>query len=292
MKKTLFLLLFAIVATVGFAQEDKAMTARLEGKYEQVKYKFLDEHKKDGFYEIKQNGKYGVCDISGKEIIAPNKYEFVTRVFNEEGYRVKIGEYWGWCNLKGKEIIAPTKYTSVWHCKKDNIFIVRKEKLGGVCNSEGKEIIPCKYDELIPFNVAEGVILLKLSNKYGYADTKGNILIDFQYESAESFKNGVAMVSKDGSSFLISNPLKDGGSKTLSALSTKTGQARSAVDTDIPTTSKNDPETFVFIIANENYDNFNVTNVKKQSVSTGKNVQTPKITVSDKMMQQWQNVKF
>ena len=60
MKKVAFLTVFAMIATMGFAQEDKAVTEKLKQKYEDVSFQDYSSQK---YYIVKQNGKYGVCDI-------------------------------------------------------------------------------------------------------------------------------------------------------------------------------------------------------------------------------------
>ena len=68
-----------------------------------------------GWIYVRRNGAEGVCDISGKEIIAPDKYSFVN-FHPEEGHTgwfgVKIDEEEGACDMTGREII-PCKFKSI-----------------------------------------------------------------------------------------------------------------------------------------------------------------------------------
>lgn len=42
--------------------------------------------------------------------------------------------------------------------------------------------------------ISEGLALVRVGNKYGYADEKGNIAIPLQYDDAGSFISGVAYI--------------------------------------------------------------------------------------------------
>ncbi len=64
----------------------------------------------------------------------------------------------------------------------------------GVINKDGCEILPCgsaKYNA-----IGEGLIVVIKDGKYGYVDTSGNLVIPYQYDSAERFSEGLAPVAK------------------------------------------------------------------------------------------------
>lgn len=52
-----------------------------------------------------------------------------------------------------------------------------------------------KYDELYPFS--EGLAAVKKNEKFGFINTKGELVIPCQYQYAGSFKDGLACVVKD-----------------------------------------------------------------------------------------------
>lgn len=83
-----------------------------------------------GWFSVSRNGKEGACDITGKEIIVPEKYDFVY-FLDKEGY---VGYYS--VEMNGKE---------------------------GVCDITGKEIIPCRYENIIYY---DGFEYANSDNKY------------------------------------------------------------------------------------------------------------------------------
>lgn len=79
-------------------------------------YTFICYHTMDGgwFSVDKGNKEYGVCDITGKEIIAPGRYDDAY-YRNKDGYvyvDVKLNGKEGVCDGNGREIIAP-RYESL-----------------------------------------------------------------------------------------------------------------------------------------------------------------------------------
>ena len=236
-----------------------------------------------GYYGVTLNGKEGACDLTGKEVI-PCKYDKVLfyeksglysvnigGIKNEETY-ITDGGKWGLLDKTGAEII-PCKYANCTFGYFENndyasvnvggISIEYKVTGGqwGLINKMGNEVIPCVYDGITM--VSEGLVGVNkggsnntdgicVGGKWGYVDLKGNVIIEPQYDTVEGFKDGAAMVSSNGQSMLIENPLKKGSANISANLSNTT--ITSDVDVNIPVEkTDNNSETFVFIVANENY---------------------------------------
>jgi caspase domain len=122
-----------------------------------------------------------------------------------------------------------------------------------------KEILPCEYGY-----IGEPHENLMLCNKggrcidgpnckggkYGYLDINGNVVIECIYDIATYFEDGIAQVEKDGVASLVSHPYKG------TSLAITNGTTYSEIDVDIPQVNKQNTETFAFIVANENYNNF------------------------------------
>ena len=116
---------------------------------------------KEGYAEIKINGKYGLIDINGKEIV-PCRYRNVT-IFYEGLAAVDDG----FLNKEGVEVIK------------------------GYSNYYGGHYNEARF--------CEGLASVHNEEKlFGYIDKTGNLVIDFIYNYADSFSEGLASVSKDG----------------------------------------------------------------------------------------------
>lgn len=112
------------------------------------KYNFIvPEIKKDGnINEIRvfKNEFQGLCDASGKEIVAPDRWSYVSS--RDEGFEVRENGLRGIIDKEGK-IIVPCAYDYISQLGKDNLYKVKHNALSGIVNSNGIEIIPPLYNE-------------------------------------------------------------------------------------------------------------------------------------------------
>ena len=65
----------------------------------------------------------------------------------------------------------------------------------------GKLAIPAQYDSAYSFR--EGLAVIEQNGKYGFIDRTGTIVISTQYDDAHSFKNNQAKVKLDDETFYI-----------------------------------------------------------------------------------------
>jgi len=87
--------------------------------------------------------------------------------------------------------------------------------------------------------------------KWGFINYQGKEIVPVKYDMVSRFKDGVAQVVLDGVSQILTNPLTG---TTLQLANG--GGGGSKVDANIPETGRTQENTFVFIIANENYSHF------------------------------------
>ena len=156
-----------------------------------------------------KNNKYGFTDKAGKFVIKA-KYDNASE-FTEERARVGNNGLYGFVNTEGK-IIIPLKYKSV-----DNFC----NGFSAVKTKEGKAFFVDKNGTPMNNNVvyndaksfSEG--LASVSDdyyKYGYINIEGTQIISNEYDIAESFHEGFAVVGKTENG------------KTLFAYITKNGE--------------------------------------------------------------------
>ena len=90
MKQLIFCLMLFCFGCHGllFSQDYVQTQKMLEAKYSYVS---LD--KENNCFEVELNGKKGICDLRGREIIAPDKYTYIYTYGVKDGYyKVKIGD--------------------------------------------------------------------------------------------------------------------------------------------------------------------------------------------------------
>lgn len=216
---------------------------------------------------VRKNGKWGVIDLQGKEVVAPSiqcsrLFAFnkgVAKIGNEliveniAGAPKRRYKYNGYVNREGQEVVAPNydyifDFDSVWQAKKGVARVV-KGKFVGYLDATGKEVVAPKYVGIQDFEkvwtqqkgLAKiinpdgkfgyinhfGKLILNPafssvenfeavladtnqwarasdSGKFGYINHKGETKISFVYDLISEFKNGAAIVKKDGKYGLIS----------------------------------------------------------------------------------------
>ena len=155
---------------------------------------------------VEVDGEYGIIDQNGKYIVKP-KYGRISE-FSDDGLAIfysEEDEAYGALNTKGKEVIeADFDYIAPF---KDGIALAQDGRDIVIINKSGKEI--AEFDDCEPgaLEFSENGLIAVLEEtkkgnaKYGYANKKGEIIIEFDYSDAEAFaKCGLALVS-DGKSY-------------------------------------------------------------------------------------------
>ncbi|MBI3510705.1 MAG: WG repeat-containing protein [Bacteroidetes bacterium] len=144
----------------------------------------------DGMFRVKQKGKYGYMDVKGKMIIEP-KYDYAV-AFNEGLAIVSVGSH------SGKQIVLYQNTASII----DKTGKVLVEDLGpgsglyrfnsglarcrsmdgqyGFLDVTGKRVIPTTFDVADDFD--RGRAIVSENDKYGLIDTKGNFIVQPQFE--------------------------------------------------------------------------------------------------------------
>lgn len=227
-------LIFEITATNKYINKSVTSTLKLTNKtynefYEKVKEDFKktekpkENLKKEKIYAIealipyRRGNKWGFC-TSDKRLVVDFIYEEVLP-FKEGLAGVKKNGKWGYIGETGTEIIE-CKYGSAFSFN-EGLALVSLNYQCGLIDKNGGLIIPCRYlslyycnNGLIGFREFTSYqrILLKLKlvsenmysswiifpkphdNKYGYLDKSGKKVIPAIYDSAGSFKEGLAVV--------------------------------------------------------------------------------------------------
>ena len=148
-------------------------------------------------YGIRENGKWGFADSTGKTIIAC-MYEWVED-FSEGVAECGLDGKAGFINKSGKEVI-PFNYDEVEAFYHGMAVVVQNGK-SGIINKLGKIIVPLEYDDISVFS--EGFAAIAKGDKYGYIDETGKLAIPMVFSKASDFSEGFAAIEADGQSGYI-----------------------------------------------------------------------------------------
>lgn len=155
----------------------------------------------DGFSVVIKNGKYGVIDRKGNEVI-PVQYDDLR--FEDNGIAaVRKDGKWGYINVNGEEV-TPAIYNDAVFFEK-GLAAVKKENKWGYINTKGEEVTPFKYDSIYRFEDGEIVEvpdepktlrLAKIGKKKGFIDKNGKEVTPIEYDEYNVFDDGFTMVRK------------------------------------------------------------------------------------------------
>lgn len=184
-----------------------------------TKYDNFSDFSDNGFCVVSLNGKYGVINKSGKEMVSC-KYDYIDNMpFSKSKYsQISIDDKYGYLDMEsGKEII-PCKYERIYSFS-DGIAVAYQDEKYLLVNENGKEVyIEKDYNQILPFS--DGVAAVRIGNSFGYGEKTDNELwgyidktgkevippkeyftVDVTFESdisyVCSFKDGFAPIGKD-----------------------------------------------------------------------------------------------
>lgn len=166
---------------------------------------------------------YGVINKKGEIIIDPSQNTRISKkpkilcnliVACKLSYNDET-DYFGVFNEKG-EVIVPFEFSKIDLDTRGYIKVegysnnMGYSKLGyfkGIYDFKGNEVLVTIFDDIgFP---SEGLCAVKLNDKWGYKNLKGDTIIEYQYTFAGEFRNGIAPVS-DSPFFDVENQFNDG----------------------------------------------------------------------------------
>ncbi len=160
-------------------------------RYDRVIVMPSNSKKEVDYYLVQLDGKYGLCDKNGIEVI-PTKYDTpVVKIGDlNEGiyYSVQKKGKYGICAEDGTELIGPeydTPVVKMGDSKEGRYYSVQKKGKYGICAEDGTELIAPEYDTHVVKmgTLEEGLYYsVQKNGKYGICDEDGSELIPPKYD--------------------------------------------------------------------------------------------------------------
>ena len=221
MRKNFYFILVAIFAATFMtscgADENGAIEEVLSKKtYAKVisTYDHVNDFFSEGTCIVKSDGKYGVIDMKGKEII-PCTHEHIYDCSEDMFlYRTKDEDYnywYGWLDKKGNVVIE-AQYSDAGLFNDGLALAIRKnDKKSWIneyafINKKGEIVVDFNtYAKMQSFSEGLAAVNVENDNKdvWGYINTKGEVIIAPTYGYAYPFCDGVAIVGKNDKNFVI-----------------------------------------------------------------------------------------
>ena len=150
--------------------------------------------------KISKEGKYGVSDMEGKIILKP-EYAEVQKLGKDKksGFIVKNSDgKFGVVDYSGKAILE-TKYEAISQVYSNEYYVVKEAGKSILIKKDGTQVLKDGFDEITAIlkNTENGVIYKK-DGKYGVMKTTGKTTIEPNYEELKETKSGVFAAKKDG----------------------------------------------------------------------------------------------
>ena len=147
---------------------------------------------------VKKNGKYGLIDFNGKELI-PTEYDEITVLEGiENSIIIKKDGKVGLVNDNGS-IIAPIKYTnikSIGDNYKNGYITIDDQGKYGVISTTKKQILENKYEE-ISQKYLKNYYLVKENGIQKLIDSEGNTIIENGFDDIKSATSRGIIFTKD-----------------------------------------------------------------------------------------------
>lgn len=137
------------------------------------------------------NEKFALADREGNLISEMIYVEL--KDFGIDRFKVKVGEYWGVMDNEGRILIEP-KYRNITGFNKE-YYCAIKEDGCSLHRKSGELFLETKFKTLQDAN--EDLLIVKTSNnKHGYANWKGELMIEDVYDYAGKFEHGKGAIVK------------------------------------------------------------------------------------------------
>lgn len=150
----------------------------------------------DGMAKVGIDEKTGFINKKGEIIISP-QYSSSTKFHDGKAWVVRPENAPELIDKKGKVLLTYKKGRSV-HIFSEGLAIVTDDNENNwVINEKGETVFKLLEQHAFCSNYTEGTAVIKNKDwDYGYVDKKGQIIIGCQFDNAEPFKDGKAIVQK------------------------------------------------------------------------------------------------
>lgn len=200
-------------------------TVSISRTFEDIK--FIQDH----YFKTEKNGKYGVIDLNGNEIL-PCEFDYIQGngtgpMNNKEDY---IPDSYYFASKNKKSCLFDSHWKIELECTFDKIvsakratprFVVNKDSKEYIYNAQTKIWSKIGFDH-IQYYGDDDYAKATLSGKPCIINLDGELVINNNYDLVERFSEGLAKVKKDGKYGFINNkeevvvPFKYTGSKSFS----------------------------------------------------------------------------
>lgn len=153
---------------------------------------------RNGYAAVEMNGQYAIIDPLGNQISEFESFHSAPSYAGEGWIYVSEADYSAhYYQIEGDaEIVTPNDYWDEFAC--GLLRISNSEDKWGYYNRDGELVIPFQFDAADEFY--DGIAVVEVEGKWGYIDTNGKFVIAPVFDRANRFNNeaGYASVKQEG----------------------------------------------------------------------------------------------
>ncbi len=163
---------------------------------------------KNSFLIINHLKQYGVINGEGKIVIPFGKYEKI-QPFNSFGItQVNNGNLFGVINYLGKEILPLDSYDNIYLDNKTDYLYLNKNDKCMFLSPKGELLSNKKYENISALKGTNNYFIVYSRGSYGVLDFKGQEIIPVMYDRLHYGGEEIFMVKKNGKWIYITNKNK------------------------------------------------------------------------------------
>lgn len=184
--------------------EDNVLKVQKDGKYGLINFNGKEileteyeeiipiENIKNSF-KIKKDGKSGIVDSDGKVVVEPQYIDIdVLGKDNKTGFIIKedSGKY-GIIDYSNNQVLE-AQYDYIEKIYKNDLYVVITEGKQKLVNRKGEDILTAGFNSIKEIlSTQENAVIFEKLNKYGIMDLSGKIILDANYDLIEETKSGI-----------------------------------------------------------------------------------------------------
>ena len=152
---------------------------------------------------VKKDGKLGLVDVNGKKKIDTEYAEILPLGEKyESGYIVKNSEnLYGIIDQFGNKVLE-NKYSDIEQVSGDDMYVVKENEVTKVINKEGTTILESVFDRIT--QISSNKIAIVKDGKYGLINTNGETVIPNAYDDLKIVSSEI-FIAKNGTYYGIIN---------------------------------------------------------------------------------------
>lgn len=211
-KKDVFLCVYDVNYTSG-EYKTKALNSKNEEifkDYEQVEVLDNYDINKNVSYDqnalrVKKNGKYGLINLDGKEILECKYDEIKTIKEIENSILIKENDKYGLVDSNGKIIVKP-EYSDIKRLSLDytkGYIVVNNEGKYGIIDCTNNIVLETKYEDIKPIT-GDNKYVVKENGKWKIVDKDSNTILENNFDTIEEI-NGDNVIIKKSNKYGVIN---------------------------------------------------------------------------------------